>query len=125
MASRSRSPARRSSASARTAASSSRRTTGGKRTAARRPGKAGVRPLRRQTPPEPERKPARVPREAAYLAPSESAAFARLTERRDVDLAVPGTVELAEEDALPRSECEFPLVERHHDLRAHQRGPDV
>src|SRR6266536_1482899 len=48
-----------------------------------------------------------------------------LAQRSDVDLPLARTVELAEEDPLPRSERKLPVVERHEDLRAHQRGTDV
>src|SRR3977135_2213985 len=44
-----------------------------------------------------------------------------LGERRDENLAVAGTVELAEEDSLPAAERELAVADRDEDLRAHER----
>src|SRR5438105_1801366 len=48
-----------------------------------------------------------------------------LLKRRDDDLAVARTVELAEEDPLPLTERELAAVERDEDLRVHQRCPNM
>src|SRR5215203_3142729 len=45
--------------------------------------------------------------------------------RRDVDRPLAGSVELAEEDALPGSERELAVADRHEHLRTHQRSTDV
>ena len=42
-----------------------------------------------------------------------------------IDLAVARPVELAEEDPLPAAERELAAVERHEDLRVHQRRAHV
>src|SRR4029079_9646687 len=39
--------------------------------------------------------------------------------------ALPGAVELAEEDPLPRAERERPVPDRHEHARAHEGGADV
>src|SRR5207244_698878 len=48
-----------------------------------------------------------------------------LAQRRDVDLPLARSVELAEEDSLVGTERKLALRERNEYLRAHQRGPDV
>src|SRR5207244_2735251 len=50
---------------------------------------------------------------------------AALAQRRHVDGPLTRAVELAEEDPLPGAEREPPSVERHEDLRAHERRADM
>src|SRR5919201_5337180 len=62
---------------------------------------------------------------ATLAAREVNAGKATSAQRRDVDLALTRTVELAEEDPLPRAERELAVAQRHEHLRRDQRRAHV